>query len=211
MNFGDLATFPMEDDDWIVTVLIGGVLAFLGFLLVPILVVWGYLIEVMRGGLEGSAEPPSFDDWGEMAKDGLFGLIIMFVYQIIPMVVLIGLTFVSGGLMATGSEAGAGLGLLGFLLSYVVYFALFLVFIYVGAAGVVNYAREGTIGAGFDFGVITPVVTSGEWLKAFLFYFVMLVVANVLSIFVITAPFVSFYALSASSRGWGEAFASASA
>lgn len=209
MNLGDIATFPTKSDDWLVTVLIGGVLTFLGFLLLPLFVVWGYFVRVMRGGVQGETESPSFDDWGELLKDGVLAVVIMSVYQIVPMVVLVALATLSSGLMAVGGEGGAAAGFVGLLLSYGVYFVLFLAFLYVGAAGVVNYAREGSVGAAFDFGVIKPVVTSKEWAVSFLFYVGMMVAANVAGILIVTAPFASFYALAASSRAFGEAFAEA--
>jgi hypothetical protein len=209
MKVEDLLTFPLESDDWLVTLLIGSLLAFTSFLLVPAIALAGYFVETMRGGLVDDPEPPAFDDWGELLKDGLFATIILLVYQVVPMVVFGVLTVFSGGLIATGSDAGAGLGLLGIFASIGLYAVLSVAFVYVGTAGVVNYAREGTLAAGFDTGTLRTVVTSTDWLYAFGLYVLLLVLANVGSTLVITAPFLSFYALWVSSRAWGEAFASA--
>lgn len=211
MNLEDLLTFPLESDDWLVTLLIGGALTFGGFLLVPAIAVAGYLVETMRGGLADDTEPPGFDDWGQMLEDGLFATAILLVYQVVPIVVFVVLFTVSSGLVATGSDAGAGLGLLGFLASVGLYAVLSLAFVYVGVAGVVNYAREGSLAAGFDVGTLRTVVTSGEWLYAFGLYVALLVLVNVGSTLIVTAPFLAFYALWVSSRAWGEAFASATA
>lgn len=195
MNLEDLLTFPLESDDWLVTLLIGGALTFGGFLLVPAIAVAGYLVETMRGGLADDTEPPGFDDWGQMLEDGLFATAILLVYQVVPVVVFVVLFTVSSGLVATGSDAGAGLGLLGFLASVGLYAVLSLAFVYVGVAGVVNYAREGSLAAGFDVGTLRTVVTSGEWLYAFGLYVALLVLVNVGSTLIVTAPFLAFYAL----------------
>lgn len=210
MDIEALAKFPLQDeDDWIMTVLIGGILLFVGFLIVPILFVWGYAVEVMRGGVEGTAEPPQFDDWGDLAVDGLKALVIVVAYQIVPAIVGIG-TIVLFGALGAGTDSGA-LGAIGIVFGVGAWMVLGFVFGYVGMAGLVNFAVEDTLGAGFDFGTIATVATTGGWLKAWAFYIGLSIVAGIAGSVTggIASPFTSFYALSAGSRAFGEAFASA--
>ena len=209
MNFGDLATFPLEDDDWITTVLIGGVLVILGFLFVPILTVYGYVVASMRGGVAGESTPPQFDDWGALTVDGLKALVVLFAYQIVPLVFFFVFGLGSILALASGTESGAGLGIVGLLGTMAVFTLLSLVFGYVGMAAVVNLAVEGSMGAAFDFGTLTTVVTSSDWLMAWVFYIGISIVVGIVSSIGITAPFASFYGLSAGGRAFGEAFAAA--
>lgn len=211
MNVEALAKFPLEDeDDWIMTVVVGGVLLFLGVLFVPLLLVWGYLVEVMRGAVAGESEPPTFDDWGDLAVDGLKAFVIMAVYQIVPAIVGIGFILVFGALGAS-TDAG-GLGVLGIVFGVGAWSVLGLVFAYFGMAGLANFAVEDAIGAGFDVGTITSVSLTGSWLKAWVFYLGLSIVAGILGSMTggLGSPFVSFYALSAGSRAFGEAFAAES-
>lgn len=49
--------YPMERDDWVKTVLIGGVLIFFSFLLIPLFVVYGYLVRAIQGGWRRIGNP----------------------------------------------------------------------------------------------------------------------------------------------------------
>lgn len=210
MDYESLVKFPIQDDDgWIITVLIGGVLLLLGVFIVPALIAWGYVVEVMRGGVEGVEEPPGFDDWGTLAVDGLKSQVILIVYQIPAFVVGGAMGLLSLGFLASGSDAGAGLGFLGILLTALVWGAASLVLGYFGLAGVVNFAVEGSLGAGFDIGTVRQVSFSGTWLKAWLFFIVLNIVASIVGSIAggIGTPFTTFYALSVGGRAFGEAFA----
>jgi hypothetical protein len=79
-----LLTYPMESDDWIVTVAIGTVLTIFSFLIIPGFLVYGYLVRALRAGMDGASEPPEFDDWGTLFVEGLIATVILFVYQLIP-------------------------------------------------------------------------------------------------------------------------------
>jgi hypothetical protein len=209
MNFGDLAKFPMQDEDnWIITVVIGGVLILLGVFVIPTLAVYGYMMEVMRGAASGETEPPEFDDWGTLIVDGLKAAIVMFVYQI-PAGVIGGIVLlISTALLATGSDAGAGLGILGWLIGLGVWMFLSIVFSYFGSVGVVNMALEGSFGAAFSVGTIISVSTSGSWIKAWVFLIGLSFVSGMVASLTggLAYPFTSFYTLSAGGRALGEAF-----
>ncbi|WP_273838540.1 DUF4013 domain-containing protein [Halococcus sp. PRR34] len=212
-----LARYPMESDDWIITVLIGGFALLFSFLIVPWFVVSGYLVRAIRSGMEHAEHPPVFDEWGDLLKEGVVAGIIGFIYQLIPLVVFG--VFVGGSVLAllTGSDAGAGLGFLGFFGGLFFWWILALAFGYVGFAGVANYARKGTFGAGFDFGIITDVVTSREYLIAWAYVIglnivvgLIVTVLNIVPILGgIVGVFVGFYALIIAAWLWGDGFAAA--
>jgi hypothetical protein len=212
-----LATYPMESDDWIVTVLIGGIATLLSIFILPIFVVTGYMVRAIRAGMDGADEPPVFDDWGTLLKEGVVAAVINIVYQIIPIIVFI--VFVGGSVasMATGSEAGAAAGLAGFLGGLFIWGILSLIFGYIGLAGVANYAREGTFGAGFDFGTIRQVLLAKEylvaWAYAILINVAFGVVTGMLNIIpflgAIVSVFISFYGLMIVGWVFGDGFAAA--
>ena len=212
-----LVRYPMESDDWIVTVLIGGIALLFSFLIIPWFVVSGYLVRAIRAGMERAEHPPVFDEWGDLLKEGVVAGIIGFIYQLIPLIVFG--VFVGGSFLAllTGSDAGASLGFVGFFGGLFLWWILALAFGYVGFAGIANYAREGTFSAGFDFGVISDVVTSREYLVAWAYVIglnlVVGIVVTVLNIVPIlggiVGVFVGFYALIIAAWLWGDGFAAA--
>ena len=212
-----LAKYPMESDEWVKTVAIGGVALIFSFLVVPLFLVAGYLVRAIRAGMDGAEEPPVFDEWGELLKEGFVASVIGFVYQIVPIIVFS--VFVGGSILAiaTGSDVGAGAGVLGLIGGAFVGWILSLIFGYVGFAGVANYAREGNFGAGFDFGVISDVVTSRAYLMAWVYVIALNIVVGVIVGLLNVVPFlgaivglfVSFYALIIAGWLWGDGFAEA--
>lgn len=212
-----LVKYPMESEEWIKTVAIGGVASIFSFLVVPLFLVAGYLVRAIRAGMDGAEEPPVFDEWGELLKEGFVASVIGFVYQLVPIIVVS--VFVGGSILAiaTGSDAGAGVGMLGLIGGAFVGWILSLIFGYIGFAGVANYAREGTFAAGFDFGVISDVVTSRAYLLAWAYVIALniavAVVVGLLNVVPIlgglVGVFVIFYALVIAGWLWGYGFAEA--
>lgn len=213
-----LVRYPMESDDWLKTVVIGGLLLLFWFLIVPWFLVAGYLVQAIRAGMDGAEEPPSFGDWGTLLREGFVAAVIGFVYQLVPLVVF---GFLVGGSLvaiATGTDAGAGIGLLGLMGGVFISWLLSILFGFVGFAGVANYAKEGRFGAGFDFGVITSVVTSRPYLVAWVYVIALNIVVGILAGVLNVVPllgfvvgmFLSFYALIIAGWLWGRGFAEAS-
>jgi hypothetical protein len=213
------AKYPLASDDWVKTVGIGGVLVLFSFLFVPILLVYGYFVRVLRAGMHDSPEPPVFDEWGDLLREGLMAFVVIVVYQLIPLVVFAVTVGGSVAAMATGSRAGAGLGLAGLIGGITVSGILALVFGYFGLVGLGNFAREGTLGSAFDVSLITDVALSREyavpWLYGVGFVFVAGIVTSVLNVVpilgAIIGVFVVFYGQICAFKLWGMGFAAATA
>lgn len=213
----ELAKYPTESDDWVMTVIIGGILTFLFFLIIPAIAVAGYLVRAIRAGMADADEPPVFDDWGELLTEGLMAAIIGIIYQIIPFLVFA--FFVGGAFLAflTGSDAGAGVGLASLFGGFFLAWLLSIVFGYIGMAGIANYATVGEFGAGFDFDVIREVVTARSYLIAWVWVIAVNIVVGVITgvlnfipfLGAIVGVFVTFYALIIAGWLWGRGFAEA--
>jgi hypothetical protein len=213
MDFNEVITYPMERENWVKTVLIGGVLSFFGFLLLPLFVVYGYVVRTIDGSLEGSSEPPAFEDWGGLLVDGLQAWIIGIIYLIIPVIVAFVTIGGSIAAMATGGRAGAAAGIGGMMVGLVLTFILSLAFGYLAVAAIVNFAREGQFGAAFDFDVIKSVVFDREYAVAWLVSVAIFFVAGLVNVipFIgwILTPFVGFYAAVVAADLWADGFARA--
>lgn len=212
-ELNDIVTFPMENDDWLVTTIIGGVLMFLSVFIVPLFLVYGYLMGVIRGSLAGASKPPSFGDWGTLLVEGVQAWLIGVIYMLIPLVV--GALTVGGSVtaIATGTNAGAAIGSGGMYIGFLVTVILALVFGYIAVAAIVNFAREERFGAAFDFDVLKGIVMHRDyaiaWLVAIGIFFVASLVNAVPLLGWILGPFVGFYAAVVAADLWADGFASA--
>jgi hypothetical protein len=210
MNLDEAVRYPTRSDSWIKTVLIGGVLIFLGFLLVPLFLVYGYIVRSIGAVLADDPSPPEFDEWGELFVDGALAWIISIVYLLVPLLVA---GFTVGGsiaAVATGSEIGAAAGAGGLLVGLTISTILSLAFGYLAVVAVVNFAREGQFGAAFDLDVIKTVALDRDYAIAWLVSVGVFLIAGVVSSipFVgwIITPFVSFYAAIVAADLWAGGF-----
>lgn len=203
----------MDRDDWIKTVLIGGVLSFLGILIVPMFLVYGYVVRALRTTIDGESRPPAFDDWGTLLVDGFKAWLVGIVYMIVPIVV--GLVTVGGAMLAmmTGDPVGAGAGVAGLFAGMALTFVLALVFGYVAVAAIVHFAHEGNLGAAFDFDRLRDVVFHRDYAVAWLLSILVFVAAGIVTgvplVGWILGPFVSFYAAVVAARLWADGYADA--
>lgn len=172
MDIGKSFSFPFEDERWLSKSVIGAIVA-----IVPIVnFAWlGYLIELLRAVMAGTPKP--LPEWGNFGEKWVKGLLLTFASMIyaIPALILacIPLTML-GGLSATqesnlsdqlgGLLAGVG-GIFGCL---ILVYSLFLTFIL--PAIYINYARNSTFSALFEFGRIIKIATDelGKYVTAWL-------------------------------------------
>ena len=143
--------YPAEGDEFVKTILIGGLLSLFSVLIVPLFLLAGYVVHVLDRTADGDETPPTFDEWGELAVTGIKAVVIGFAYTLVPaivggLIVLVGIV----GIGAGGDGALAGLGVLGILVGGFVWFALAIVVAYLLPAAVANFAQERSIGSGFD-------------------------------------------------------------
>ncbi|WP_324758109.1 DUF4013 domain-containing protein [Haloarcula montana] len=201
--FTEALTYPRESDDVLKTTVIGGVLLLFSFLLVPLFVAVGYLLNVLRSVMDGDEEPPVFEDWGALAVDGLKASVIGFVYSLVP--ALIAVVAVLGGVMSLGlGNGGAGSGLVASLIALVAALAIAAVSLaiaYVLPAAIVAYVRTDSMSAAFSVPEIRRLAFSRTyatgWAVAFgisLLSGVVIGLLNAVVIGAVLAPFVTFYA-----------------
>lgn len=192
-----------NSEDWVKTVLIGGVLSLLSALIIPTFLVIGYLLRVLRATMRGDEEPPVFDDWGDLAVDGLKGFVIGFVYFLIPAIVVGIAVFlgIAGAVAGGGSDTAGLFGGFVALVGALVGFVLTLFAAYVTPAALANYAETDRLGSAFSYGDLKPVLFSGKYATAWLYGFAVIFVAGIVSgllgatgVGAILSAFITFYA-----------------
>lgn len=162
-------TFPTEGDEAVKTILLGGVFSLFGFLIAPLLLVYGYMVEVYRAGVNGDAEPPTFSDWDDLAIDGLQVIAIVLAYYIVPMGLFFwGVFSSSTGATTTGSMATSTGASTGMMVALAVSGVLFLIVSYLLPAGMANFAKEDNIAAAFAFGTLKDAVLTADYFVGWL-------------------------------------------
>jgi len=211
---GDALAYPRQDEDWLTTVAIGGVLTLLGALFFfPILPVYGYFAGVLRSAIADDDDPPAFEDWETLFVDGIKLFAVGFVYVIVPTIIT-GIVFAVAAVAFAAAAVGglaAGVGLFGPLLVLVVV-VVFSVALYLLPAAIAHFAYTDDLSEAFDVGTVTDVAFTSEYfvalLVAFLLGITLGLVASLLTLLVV-GFFLQFYVQVATMYIVGRGYAKA--
>lgn len=208
--------FPRADDDWLETVLIGGVLSLLGFLVLPAIVVNGYLLRVLGAAVAGEETPPRFGDWADLLVDGILVWAVQFVYVAVPSF-LVGAVFMTTYLVArvvTSTSPAAppsnGFATIVSILALVVSAGLLLVAGYLLPAALANFARTGEFVSAFHFRTVARAAFSVDYLVAVVLVVAVSLVLGIvggLLVLVLVGFFVLFYLQVVVYHLFGQGFA----
>ena len=216
MEYGKAFTYPQEDQNWIVKLLIVSFIP-----LVPIIggfISLGYAIEITRRVIRGETPTlPEWSDFGDFLKKGflafvvalayLLPLIILAVCASIPQVALSSADDGSGNLAAIGGLIGVCFGCLAALYGIVVGIAL--------PAAFGKLAVTGELGAALRISEVVALVRT----KPAVFLIIMLIsslvgslLASIGSVLCFIGAFVGAgYAQLVAAHLWGQAYRVASA
>lgn len=173
-------------------VLILGILTILSSLIFPGFLVLGYLYKIIKESFTDSSKLPDFDGWVSLFIDGLKIFVVLFIYTIIPgILIILGLWGVilpmltvpgAGSLLNTSFsiEMLSGVVSLGLGLLVVVSF-----FIPIALSQMVH---ENKLVSAFRFKEITGKIGAIGWVDYLIWYVVMLIILGVvyfLSLFLI--------------------------
>lgn len=179
--FSEALEYPLNGDSY-EPLVIGSVLAILWWLIVPVFVLGGYFLSVIRSAADGETVPPAFEDYGALLIDGLVATLIGIVYTLVPTVVFIAAFTVSGGAgLLIGGDAGMASFVGGILMGLLASSVFYLAVLYVTPAALANYAVTDRIGAAFGPGSLKPILLSGEYTKAWAIAIVIALLGSVIS------------------------------
>lgn len=205
----DALSFSRRGDDWLSTIIVGGVLTLLAVLVFPAIILQGYLVRVLDHAARRERTPPSFTQWGALFVDGLKLFVVNLVYGlfvIVPVGVVVGalLVVVPGDPVPTepgtapppDPPIGSETGLLVFVALVVVAGLLTLLVAYLLPAALANFAIEGRLRAAFDLRTLFAGAFTSDyavaWLLAVVVGLVGTLVGSALTA-VVVGVFVLFY------------------
>lgn len=166
MDVGKSFTYMFEDKDWIVKILIGGAIIFLGaifswVLLIPLIaaiaIVFGYMLGTLRNVYNGDPMPlPKWENFGELFTRGIKAAIGVFIWTLPAIVLFICayVPFIMAGATSNGDGSNAAAGIFGLLGTCLMCLAMLVavavsLFVY---APITNFALTDQINTFWDFG-----------------------------------------------------------
>ncbi|MEN3038815.1 MAG: DUF4013 domain-containing protein [Candidatus Kryptonium sp.] len=89
MNIERGFRFVFQEKNWLGKIIVGGVMLLFSFLIIPILIYYGYLVEVTRRTIKGEEQLlPEWDEIGRKLVSG-FKLVVIIIIYLIPLLVLL--------------------------------------------------------------------------------------------------------------------------
>ena len=196
---GGLIAFPIEYPSragWF-TIVGGGILFLLSFLIIPLFMILGYLVRVANAAAQGRPEPPTLDDWLGLIKDGLVVTAVL-----IPPGIIYSL------LVVIGME-----------INIILYVILAVVGAYALPAIFVSYAAEKDWRAAYDISSLVELMSTRTYLFGYLIYLFIFqligsVVVGILAIlslltivgWIIIIPMLYFYWVAIDAALWGQVY-----
>lgn len=162
MDIGKSFTYMFDDEKWIPKLGIALLMVVASFLLVPILLVMGWMVATTRNVKDGLANPlAEWDDWGQLLRDGGIITLASLIYSA-PFIILFIIGFFAtigfGGLSGVSED----LAVVGIFATYGVLMCLgalmALALFFIGPAIVLQYIRTNDFAACFQFGEIINIL-----------------------------------------------------
>lgn len=166
--------FPRNREGATRDLLIGGALVLASPLVVPALLLSGYLLRVLNAAARGREVPPAFGDWSRLLVDGLESVVVVLAWAVLPTVVLVGgsaaaAVFVlplspAGGLAGAdpGTATPQSLAVLAVIVGALS--LLWIVLVVHLPAALVALATQGRLRAAFHGGALWTVVSTKQYL-----------------------------------------------
>ncbi|MCC7352712.1 MAG: DUF4013 domain-containing protein [Anaerolineae bacterium] len=159
MDIGKSFTYVFDDEEWVSKLLIAAVLSFLSFLIVPAIIITGYMVGIVRNVRRGDPRPlPKWENLGDMFRDGLMLLVAFLVYSLPLLVILCPIIVIA---IATGDSQSAQDTLSVLSVCFTCLAVLWgIVLALVSPALYIRYAETNELSALFRFGDIVSFTTS---------------------------------------------------
>jgi hypothetical protein len=178
--------YVFDDERWTNKILIGVLMSLLSFLILPALILNGWLVQIVRNVMGGDKRPlAEWDDWGKLLKDGFYLFVAQLVYTLPFLIIFFialassfGISGLSGELGEEAASAGfmATFGLLGCVS---IIFAIALLFL--TPALTIQYAMTDDLGACFRFSEVFAIARE-NMADIFIAFVVTLVAAFAISL-----------------------------
>lgn len=157
MDIGKAFSYVFQDDRWIGKIVIGAVLSFFSFLLVPIPLIVGWAVGITRNVMDDFEDPmPAWEDWGKLFSDGLKIIAAQLVYTL-PFWLLMCISFGFSAAAASDSQALQVMGMAGNLLMICVILLFSIALFFLTPAIIIQYVQTDDFAACFRVGEVVAI------------------------------------------------------
>ncbi len=157
----DAVKYPLTDDDYLKTLVIGSLLVVGSVLVLPLFVLLGFFTRAIGNAMDGDP-PPQFEEYGSLFFDGL-KLTAVFLPYLLVFVVLLFLVSLAGSI----SEPA---GIAAFLILVPVYFGL----VYLGTSILFHFCRRRRMRDAFELRAILDTAFGLRYLVVVLLWLIVL-------------------------------------
>lgn len=177
VSTSDAISYVKDDDDVIMTTLIGALLLLGSILIIPAFIYMGYLYRVARTEVTntGDGSMPELTDWGRMFFDGLRVTVLVFAYTMV--------------LLAVAVVAGLANEQLVLLV-----FPLVFVLSYVYPMALLHMAEEDSLAAGFNLKSIFKYAFTAKYFVTVIIVFFLSLALNIVSGILLIIPILGWIA-----------------
>lgn len=159
MDVNKAVRFVFEDKQWISKLLIAVLMSLLAFVIVPALILQGYVIKLVRQVMNGNRdELPEWTDWGKLLSDGFFLTVGELVWMLPLILLVIIVSLATGGLGSLSEDAAAVAATGGGLLLLCLVLLIVLVALFLTPALMIQYAIKDDFGALFRFSEVFDII-----------------------------------------------------
>jgi hypothetical protein len=167
MDYGKIIKFPMEDKDWIMKIIIGGVLS-----IIPIVnfISSGYQLKVMKNAINKTPGMPEWKGFMDLFVKGLIIFVIALLFMIVPLIIFGAIAGFSAISVIMGDLTNPYNIVLAILPALFIGGILFLIIGFVLPMAIAMYAKSDNFSDAFKFSEILNRIKSifGEYLVSYI-------------------------------------------
>lgn len=156
MDIAKTFDFIKEDKDWVVKLLIVGLIS-----LIPVvgqLYAWGWMMEISKRTELGKGGTLPDVDFGTFLKYGFRYTVLEIIYSILPSIVLFAMMFIGSILLGVDNGFLNFIGSIFMLVLFIIMIVVIVALYALSFAGYLRIMDTGTISAGLDFDLILNMV-----------------------------------------------------
>ena len=159
MDVNKAVRFVFEDKQWVSKLLIAVLMSLLAFVIVPALILQGYVIKLVRQVMNGNRdELPEWTDYGKLLRDGFFVTVGELVWMLPLILLVIIVSVATGGIGSLSDDAAVVAAMGGGLLLLCLVLLMVLAALFLTPALLIQYAIKDDFGALFRFSEVFDII-----------------------------------------------------
>jgi len=192
MDYGKIIRFPMNDKDWIMKIIIGGVLS-----IIPIVnfIANGFQLKVMKNSINKTPGMPEWKGFIDLFVKGIIVFVIALIYMIVPLVIFGAVAGFSAISAAMGGFANPYSIIVTILPALFIGGILMLIIGFILPMAISMYAKSNNFSDAFKFSEILNRIKSifGEYLVSYIVIVIFGIILGLIMLIPIIGWIIGFF------------------